>query len=52
MGRERQTCVADAGTLTFVIVARVLIVYSCILLVHSLLYWGRYSLRRRAGLAC
>lgn len=41
----RTAAAADSGTYAVCAVVRVLIVYSCIILVHSMLYWGRRMLR-------
>lgn len=39
----------DTGAAVACAVVRVLILYSCLLLVHSLLYWGRRYLRARVA---
>lgn len=42
----------DLGSAAVLAVVRVLIVYACVVFVHSLLYWGRRALRARAARRC
>lgn len=49
--RKQRRQQVDAGGVTFCAVFRVLILYACIVFIHSLLYWGRRALRARTAAA-